>query len=197
MIRINLLPFRAARKKENVKRQITIYFLLVFFLFAVMAYFFLNLNSQVSALKTERDQKKKELAPYKGTKKKLQNLKKEIAEIRAKLGVIKTLEKKKKGPVRLLDEISQAVPKNKLWLRSLKEKKGILTLSGTAMDHETVALFMTNLENAKLVNSVDLNTTKLKRLKKYKLDVTDFTLDCKTYAYKKKVKKKKKKSRKR
>ena len=27
MIRINLLPFRAARKKENVRRQVSIFFL--------------------------------------------------------------------------------------------------------------------------------------------------------------------------
>jgi len=73
-----------------------------------------------------------------------------------------------------------------LWLRSLSEKKGFLTLQGTAMDNETIALFMTNLEKAEHITTVDLNDAKLKYLKKYKLNVVDFNLDCKTYSFKKK-----------
>jgi Tfp pilus assembly protein PilN len=76
------------------------------------------------------------------------------------------------------------VPKDKLWLRSLREKSGVLVLEGTAMDNETVALFMTNLEKSAYISSVDLKTTKLKALSRYKLDVSDFVLNCKTYAFK-------------
>jgi type IV pilus assembly protein PilN len=54
MIRINLLPFRAARKKENIRRQISIYVLSVAFLFIVMIYFFLQLNSTLNGLKDRR-----------------------------------------------------------------------------------------------------------------------------------------------
>ena len=84
---------------------------------------------------------------------------------------------------------------------NLDEKKGILTLNGTAMDNDTVALFMTNLEKAEHINAVDLTSTKLKTLKEANLNVTDFILKCKIYTYKeepkpetdKKKKKKKKK----
>ena len=51
MIRINLLPFRAARKKENIKRQITVYGLVIVLLITVMAYYFLQLNSTLTNLK--------------------------------------------------------------------------------------------------------------------------------------------------
>jgi type IV pilus assembly protein PilN len=153
-----------------------------------MGFVFLNLGRTLAALETDRSSKKKELATYAETTKKIKALKKKIAEVRAKLNVIKELEGKKTGPVLLLDELSMAVPKEKLWLTALDEKKGMLTLKGTAMDNDTVALFMTNLENAKHVVSVDLETAKLKSLPKFKLNVVDFVLKCKTYAHKEKEK---------
>ena len=195
MIRINLLPFRAARKKENIRRQISVFALSVVCLALLMGFVFLNLSRTVAALEADMSSKKKELATYAATTKKIQVLKKKIAEVRAKLNVIKELESKKTGPVLLLDELSMAVPKEKLWLTALNEKKGTLTLKGTAMDNDTVALFMTSLENAKHIVSVDLQTVKLKNLKKYKLNVVDFVLTCKTYAYKAKAKPKTKKKR--
>jgi type IV pilus assembly protein PilN len=195
MIRINLLPFRAARKKENIRRQISVFVLSVVCLALLMGFVFLNLSRTVAALEADMSSKKKELATYAETTKKIEVLKKKIAEVRAKLNVIKDLESKKTGPVLLLDELSMAVPKEKLWLTALDEKKGILTLKGTAMDNDTVALFMTNLENAKHVVSVDLKTAKLKNLPNYKLNVVDFVLTCKTYAHKEEAKPETKKKR--
>jgi len=184
MIRINLLPFRAARKKENIRRQLTIFALTLVFVFVVMAYYFMKLSSTLSNLEKEEQQIKVELAGYKKTIERINNLEKKIAEIRKKLDVIKDLEKKKTGPVLLLDQIAMAVPKEKLWLTSLDEKKGKLTLNGTAMDNETVAVFMTNLENSELITAVDLKSTRLRSLPKYKLSVSDFSLECTTYAFK-------------
>ncbi len=195
MIRINLLPFRAARKKENIRRQISVFALSVVCLALLMGFVFLNLSRTVAALEADMSSKKKELATYAETTKKIEVLKKKIAEVRAKLNVIKELESKKTGPVLLLDELAMAVPKEKLWLTALDEKKGILTLNGTAMDNDTVALFMTNLEIAKHIVSVDLQTAKLKNLPKYKLNVVDFVLTCKTYAHKEKPKPDTKKKR--
>jgi type IV pilus assembly protein PilN len=194
MIRINLLPFRAARKKENIRRQVSIFGLTVLFMFTLMGYILWDLSSTLSSVKAERLQKEKELATFAQTNKKLADLKKKTTEMRGKLEVIRGLEKQKSGPVHLLEEIARAVPKEKLWLRSLREKSGVLVLEGTAMDNETVALFMTNLEKSADISSVDLKSTKLKTLSRYKLDVSDFVLSCKTYAFKDKKPKASKKS---
>jgi type IV pilus assembly protein PilN len=190
MIRINLLPFRAARKKENIKRQTTIYGLSVVLLLMVMVYYFLRLNNEVSLLEKRQKNLRADFQSYQKTIKRIDELDKKIGEIKSKLAVIRKLEKKKTGPVHLLDEIAMAVPKDKLWLKSLNEKKGSLTLQGTAMDNETVALFMTNLEKAKHVNTVDLKSTKLRTVPKYKLGVSDFILNLKTYAYEEEPKEK-------
>ena len=186
MIRINLLPFRAARRKENIKRQITVYFLSIVLAFVVMGYLFLNLSSTLSALAVQKDEKNREFARYAVVVRKIKAIEKKVREIQTKLDVIRELEKNKTGPVFLLDEIAMAVPKNRLWLTSLKERKGTLTLTGTAMDNDTVALFMDNLERSKHITSVDLKRTRLRYLKKHKLNVSDFILVCKTYSFKKK-----------
>jgi len=189
MIRINLLPFREARKKENVRRQISIYVLSVGLLLCLMVIGFLRLNSTLNQVKAKKAEKVKELAKYKDTNKRLAEIKKKISEIRTKLEVIRGLDKNKLGPVHILDEVAMAVPRDKLWLRSLAESRGKLTLEGTAMDNEAVALFMNNLEVAQHIKSVDLKRTKLRVVKQYKLNLTDFSLECKTFEFKEKPKK--------
>ena len=184
MIRINLLPFRAARKKENIRRQVTVFALCIVFLVLVMLYYTIQLNSTLSKAKQEEARIQAELKTYEETIKKIGELEKKIKEIRAKLDVIKELENNKTGPVYLLDEIATAVPKEKLWLTSLKESGGSLELRGTAMDNETVALFMTNLAKSAHISNVDLQSVRLRYLATYKLRVSDFVLDCKTYAFK-------------
>ncbi len=197
MIRINLLPFRAAKRRENIRRQVSIYILAIIFLVIAIAYFTLDLNSQLAAARSREATLKQEQIKYAKITRKIQQLKKNTERTIAKLKVIKGLEKKKMGPFQLLSEIAWAVPTDKLWLSSLKEQGGNLTLKGTAMDNNTVALFMTNLEKTSVIRSVDLKTTKLRTLKKQKLDVTDFALVCSTSSLKKKTKAKPIKGRKR
>jgi len=184
MIRINLLPFRAARKKENIRRQVSYYFGSVLLALAVMIYAFLQVRGELNSLKGEKQRIETELAAFEETIKRINELEKKIADIRKKLNVIKDLEKKKTGPVRLLDEVAEAVPKDKLWLSSYDEKDGKLTLTGTAMDNETFSVFMTRLAEAELITSVDMNETRARSIPEHKLNVFDFSLECITYAHK-------------
>jgi type IV pilus assembly protein PilN len=195
MIRINLLPFRAARKRENIKRQISIFALVLLLLFAGMGYQYYDLSSELSEVKAEQKRIKKELRSYDKILRKIKALNRKIKALKAKLRVIKRLEKGKSGPVLLLDQISNAVPKDKLWITSLNQKKKSLRLTGTAMDNSTVALFMDNLKRSKQISTVNLQSVKLRDIKKYKLRVSDFVLKCSLAAPKKKKSKKSKKKR--
>ena len=84
MIRINLFPFRAARIKENIRRQVTVYLLCVIFLIAALSYYFLDLNGKVKSLRRDQDAKEKELASFKDIKIKIGKLKKTIAVVEVK-----------------------------------------------------------------------------------------------------------------
>ncbi len=189
MIRVNLLPYRAARIKENIRRQVTIYILSTLFLILFFGIFpynpisYVALNKEVKSLRQKRDDRKKELASYRDTTVKIKALEKTKAEIDVKLGKINELKRVKTGPVRLLDDIATSVPKDKLWLTALKENKGILVLEGTAMDNETVADFMNRLKDTRSVRAVELVRTKQKEIKELNLNLKDFALTCQTYAF--------------
>jgi type IV pilus assembly protein PilN len=187
MIKVNLFPFRAARIKENIRRQVTIYLLSVIFLILASSYFYLDLNNKVNTLREEQDVKQKELDSFKDTNRKIAALKKTIAAVEVKLKTIKRLEKGKTGPVKLLDDIAMSVPGDKLWLTTLKEQKGTLVLNGTAMDNETVADFMDRLQNTQSINSVQLVRTRQKKIPGFDLSLKDFSLNSKTYAFKEKI----------
>jgi len=187
MIKVNLFPFRAARIKENIRRQVTIYLLSMIFLILASSYFYLDLYNKVNTLREERDVKQKELDSFKDTNIKIAALKKTIADIEVKLKTIKRLEKGKTGPVILLDDIAMSIPEDKLWLTALKEQKGTLILDGTAMDNETVADFMDRLQNTKSINSVQLVRTRQKKIPGFDLSLKDFSLNSKTYAFKEKT----------
>ena len=64
MIRINLLPFRAARKKENIRRQVSIFVLSLVFLLIIFFYYNFSLSNKVDSLNANIKNTKTELAKY-------------------------------------------------------------------------------------------------------------------------------------
>ncbi len=194
MIKINLLPFRATRIKEKIKVHVFIYIGFSSILILAMTWFYIDYTTKLKDLRKKQDKLEEELASYKDITTKIRALEQTKREVDGKLKKIKELEKVKSGPVKLLDDIAVSVPKDRLWLTALKENKGTLVLEGTAMDNETVADFMNRLKGTESVKSVKLVRTKQKKITKLNLNLKDFALTCKTYAYKEpppKVKKKK------
>ncbi|RPI77696.1 MAG: hypothetical protein EHM45_08200 [Desulfobacteraceae bacterium] len=182
MIRINLLPFRAARKKENIRKQLSIFGLSIFAMVILLIYGVYLLTSEVNRLKKVDKDLRNELAALEKVEKEIKKMENEIKEIEKKLNVIKELDSKKTGPVHLLDQLSMAIPKDKLWVISLNETGGMLKLKGVAMDNETVALFMNNLEKSSFFTNIELEGTKSRDLAKYRLSVADFSLNCRISA---------------
>ena len=182
MIRINLLPFRAARKRENIRQQISVYIGTVILALLVIGFLSIQKIGQASDKKAEEESLKSEIVSYQKEIEELKAVEKKTKEVKIKLDVIKELEKGKTGPVLLLADVADSVPKGKLWLRSYSEKKGSLSLTGTAMDNETVALFMSNLEKTQQITTVDLESAEQRDIPQYNIKVSDFVLKCSTVA---------------
>lgn len=179
MIKINLLPFRAARKRENVKRQLTLFALSVALTLVVIIFYFFSLTGEVNGLMDDEERLKTELAGYQKELNEIKDLERKIKEVNTKLDVIETLKQGKTGPVLLLSDIADAIPENRLWLTSLTEERGKLSLRGTAMDNETVALFMNNLEKTEQITAPpELKSSRRRRINQYQLTVSDFDLQC-------------------
>jgi len=161
MIRINLLPFRAARKQENIRRQVSIYFLSVVCLVTLVIYLFLSLGSELNRLTAEEKQLRGEMKLYANVAKEIDRRKKIIKDIGMRTAVIETLEKSRWEMLQLLVDVAEAVPPDRLWLYDMSTKENAVELKGNAMDNDTVALFMTNLEKVEYITSVNLVKTEL------------------------------------
>jgi type IV pilus assembly protein PilN len=78
-----------------------------------------------------------------------------IKDLRGKNKIIADLNKKKSGPVLVMESLANATPAA-LWLTDLKEAAGSVTLNGVASDNKSIADFMTSLEASKHFKSVEL-----------------------------------------
>ena len=64
MIRINLLPYREARKKENIRRHVSIFFLVIVFTFLSMFYLNNVLNKKIKNLGVSIENTKTKIKKY-------------------------------------------------------------------------------------------------------------------------------------
>ena len=96
-----------------------------------------SLQEEERQLRAERD----ELLPF---IQKVQVLEAKRAALLHKIEVINELKQNQRGPVRIMDEVSRALPEL-VWLTNLNLKGKTLTLTGMAMDENAVANYVSNL----------------------------------------------------
>lgn len=171
MIRINLLPVRAAKKKETVRFQLTIAGLVIFFVIAATFLFYLSYSSDVSTLREDIEAGNSELAMLKSKIGELAKLKGQKRVLEDKLKIVRKLEEAREGPVELFRRLSASIP-DKAWLNSMVEKGNSLTLTGVAAYDDVIADFMRNLEEQEFKN-VELVVAKRAR---GKTKLVEFTL---------------------
>ncbi|MFZ3071909.1 MAG: PilN domain-containing protein [Thermodesulfobacteriota bacterium] len=179
MIRINLLPVRAAKKKESARFQLTVSGLIIVLVVIILAGVFVKFKSDVSSLKDNIAAGNKELAELQIKVGELAKLQDEKRIVQGKLDVVRQLEKARSGPVNLFDMIADAVPE-KAWLNSIAENGALIAVTGNAMNDEVLADFMRRLEayKDKGVGRVELIVARrIKSPVAGGIEVVDFSLN--------------------
>ena len=177
MIRINLLPVRELKRRAALKNQVTMYFVAIVAVLALMG--FLYWTNQTSyqdrvSLKEELDVKKKDLEEK---VKKVTELTQKQELLQRKIDIIAEREAKRAGPLQLLVEISRNTPDKSAWLESLAQAQSTVTLGGLALNLETVANYTESLKEreffseAKMGNVNDENRPEI-RLKRFVITCT-------------------------
>lgn len=166
MIRINLLPFRAARKKENIRRQVSVFFLCLVLVLIVLVWVHIYLGSKQKSLKTNVADTKKELALYKKKNAEIRELRKKLQDLEKRQNVIQDLEKMRFEPVHILDELTGKIVSERMWLTRLNITGSQMDVDGIALDNKTVADFIDNLEGLSKLNNSKLPMYEKVRLNK-------------------------------
>ncbi|SNB46191.1 PilN domain-containing protein [Geobacter sp. DSM 9736] len=155
MIKINLLPVRAVKKKEIMQQQILIAAVSVLSMLLVLVTVYSVTLLKISTAKQEISAAEQEIELLKKKIGEIDNLKKLQAEVKKKLGVLDQLRKQKTGPASRLAKLSGAVPEQ-LWLTRYAESGADVSISGVAMNEDLIANFMRNLQSSDEFTNVEL-----------------------------------------
>jgi type IV pilus assembly protein PilN len=153
MIKINLLVEARAEKvaraplislgAANLNNYILLGLIVVSLAFVGLRYW--KLSSTLAGIKAEIVVNQREYDRLKPIIAEVEAFKKKNAELKHKIEVIEELKQKQYGPVRVMDEVSKALP-DLLWLTNMSYAGGnVLTLQGQALNENAVANFISNL----------------------------------------------------
>lgn len=159
MIRINLLPLRAEKKKETLRQQGLIALGVVLLVGAAILGVHLTLGADIKDLRQRITDRKAEIARLQAVIGEVKEFRKKKRALEEKIAVIAGLEERQRGPSQVLHELAVLVPE-KLWIESLKDTGGSLSLDGVAIDNQTIAQFMTKLETSPWFEGVRLEVTR-------------------------------------
>ena len=177
MININLLPVRAARRKENIRRQASVFCLCVVLGLSLIVYLTFSINHKISNLNGKIEVAQAEFLKYEAIAKRVKKIKGQLRKLEEKMDIIVKLEADRTGPVRFMDALTNFVKPERMWLTGLSESRGSMKLSGVALDNKIIADFMTSLEGSPHFQKVDLVSSRqvaLKGDRKFK----EFTITC-------------------
>jgi type IV pilus assembly protein PilN len=156
MIRVNLLPVRAAKKKEMLRFQLTVAGLVTVLVIIVSFAAYFTVRSDASQLNSDIAKGKDELDGLKKKIGELSKIKEQKAVVEEKLKVINKLEAGRSGPTKLFDSIAESMPE-KMWLIAIKEDVQLITIKGYATSDEVVADFMRGLQKHKDLTKIELD----------------------------------------
>ncbi|HEX7408231.1 MAG TPA: PilN domain-containing protein [Candidatus Binatia bacterium] len=165
MIRINLLPTKEAQLAMGRRQQLSLALLGLALAVLVMIIPYILQAHKLSGLDQGINQLQVEISKLEQQTREVRDLDKKRNELQAKLKVIEDLKQKRIGPVRILEDLSAATPE-KLWLVEFSDVNGAATITGMALDNQTIAVFMRQLQNSKYFFEVDLvETSQSERLR--------------------------------
>lgn len=174
MIRINLLPIRAAKKKETALQQIVIFAGGVLLVLVVVLSLWAFKLGQISSVEKDIQAANAKISELTAKIGKLDQISKLKEEVKKKLDVLATLRKNKTGPATRLATLSDVTP-DQLWLEKYRENGDQISISGLALNEELIAQFIRALESSVEYEKVDLLVSEQKDISGAKLKRFDLT----------------------
>ncbi len=177
MIKINLLPFRLARKKENIRRQLSVFLLLIILTAVGLVWYTLRLDQRIHSVREQTKQINTQISKYKEKADRVTKIKRDLKILKEKLAIVASLKEQRDKQLILFDSMTQLVIPGRMWIESLNTKQNHVIIKGIAFDNHTIADFMKKLEASPLFDKIDLKTAKLKKFED-SLMLKSFELFC-------------------
>jgi type IV pilus assembly protein PilN len=160
MIQINLLPVREAKRKADVRQNVLELVFALILVSAVIGFMHSDLTAKIRVSQNRITQMQNDIEKFKPQLDQVAAFRAKKAELQKKIDVIAGLDRARKGPVRVMDELATHTPE-RLWLDSVSTKGTTIELTGQSLDNELVAVFLGSLGDSPYFENVDLNSTEL------------------------------------
>lgn len=173
MIRVNLLPHR--EEKRRARRQ---QFYAMAGLIAVLAglIWFLGygiINRYIGAQQEQNGFLKKEIVSLDKQIDEIKGLKEQTDSLLSRKRIIESLQANRTETVRLFNELARQVPEG-VYLKTLKQTGGKISLSGYAQSNSRISTLMRNLESSPLLEKPNLVEIKAVRINN--LRISEFNM---------------------
>jgi len=160
MIKINLLPTKkkAPKKVTDLQKQLLLASLLLIGVVVGLGYYWKYQTDSIADLEQQKNAASAKLREQENMLKEVKNVETERDKVKEKIDVVEQLKKNQTGPVRLLDEISKALPLG-VNIRTLTESSNTINLEGQSFSNDEVVHFIDNLKASPLFADVNLLET--------------------------------------
>lgn len=133
-------------------------------LLGVFGGLFFELLSEAEVAERMRDSKREFFFDLKKRVGEAADLEAVAKGVQTQLVRVAQLRRSQKGPVRLLDDIANALPV-RAWIVELSQRENSLKIVGKALDNQTISEFMVKLNASKRVRSVELKESRQEEIK--------------------------------
>lgn len=160
MIRINLLPLKETQRAVGQRQQVSVALLSLSVALLIMVVPFVVQGRKLSRLDDRIATLRQEIIQLNEQTREVHDLDKKKKELASKLKIIDDLNQKRVGPLHVMEALSAAAPE-KLWLVEFKEVRGQANITGLALDNQTIATFLRQLNQSMYFVKVDLDEAAL------------------------------------
>ena len=175
MIKINLLPTKKKPPKKviDLQQQLLLGGLVIILVLIVMWYFWNRQKELIESLKQSKIAAETRIREQDNQLRDVKNVKENRQKVSDKIKIVEDLERNQSGPVRLLDEVSNALPVG-VNLTSLVENNNNVNVEGQAFTNDDIVRFIDNLKSSRFLTDVVLLETS--QTKQQDMDVYKYKL---------------------
>ncbi|KPK19139.1 MAG: PilN domain-containing protein [Betaproteobacteria bacterium] len=174
MIRVNLLPHREARRKQQQQQ----FFILLAFVAIIGAASWFSVHTYLSDRLQEQQSRnaylEQEIVKLDKQIAEIKKLQEQTAALLARKKVVETLQSNRAEVVHLLDQLVRQLPDG-IYLKGIKQKGNVVTISGYTQSQARVSTLMRNLESSNHLESPGLIEIKAVQLSGQRIN--EFTMN--------------------